>query len=133
MFIRVIELIAIVGFLVGGIGWILWEFVVKPREAKRLSDEKHADLAIVSAVKDYKQIRQSWLDLALGDKPENFGSHMNDMSIEEVRRFQKHMVSLNNEYGKLETAKTDEVFVQKVVLLRELFDNAIIKTNQIEK
>lgn len=133
MVIRVIELIAIVGFVVGGFAWILWEYVVKPREAKRLAQEKQGDLAVVSAMKDYAQIRQAWLDLALGDKPENFNSHMNDMTIDEVRKFQKHMVALNNEYGKLTTGNPDEVFVQKVVLLRELFDDATIKTNQIER
>lgn len=133
MVIRVVEIIAIVVFLVGGFGWVLWEFMIKPNEKKQQKEDKQFDLAFLDAMRDYTQIRQSWLDLAIGDKPESFNSHMNDMSIDEVRKFQKHMVMMNAEYGKLTTGRPDEIFVQKAVLLRELFDDAVLKTNQIEK
>lgn len=131
--IRAIELIAAFLLLTGAISWLLWTYVIKPREDRRIEAEKNTKLAVAAATEDYLKIRKTWLDISLNEHPDFFMSNMNDMNIEEVREFQRHMVSMNTQYGKLQEAKTDEIFVQKTILLRELFDEATIRTKQLER
>lgn len=137
MLLRAVEIILIGALLTGSISWLIWEYYIKPREANRISAEKKNELAIAGAIEDYLKIRKTWVEISLNESHEFFMTSMNDMRIEEVNKFQKHMVAMNAEYGKLKDAdkavKTDEVFVQKVVALRELFDDATIRTKQLER
>lgn len=131
MFFRLAEILIILVALVGGAWWLFWTFVGKPNQLASDANAKIDRNATEKAKVDYKEIRQTWIDLSVNSGSDEMAMLMEDMSIPEVAAFQKMMVATNQKYGDLkDNVEVDSVFVQKSVALRELFNAAILSTKK---
>lgn len=131
MIIRIIDLFIVLALGGGGIWYILKTYVYDPRKKAQAELASTTDTAIEKAEVDYREIRKAWVNFALQEKEDMFASYMSDMSIPEVSKFQKLMVSMNERYrGLTQGEETDAVFVQKAVALRALFDDAVLEAKK---
>lgn len=127
MIIRIVDILVVL--LIGGFGiwWLLNTYVFAPRKEAQDKLKNTTTDAIESARVDYLEIRRAWKEFYVVSRHQEFyADAMDDMSIPEVAKFQRLMVPLNQEYNDLKNGTTtDETFVGKAVLLRELFDDAV--------
>lgn len=128
MIIRIVDILIIVLIVGFSAWWLLNTYVLTPRKQSQQELETNIGNAIEKAEVDYLEIRKSWMGFYnLGKNQEFYADAMDDITIPEVAKFQRVMVSLNQEYNDLKAGKKpDETFVGKALLLRSLFDDAVL-------
>lgn len=133
MIIRLTEIIIILAVIIGGLWYIFNTAIVKPRKESEQSIKKVTDKAIYKARIDYLEIRKAWINYSLQESVEFFATSMSDMTIPEVARFQKMMVTMNEKYEDLpEDVEPDVMFVAKVTALRSAFNDAVLEAKKRE-
>lgn len=131
MIIRILDLIFVLALGFGGLYYILKTYVFDPRKKAQQELASTTESAVEKAEVDYREIRKAWVNFAIQEKEDAFASCMADMSIPEVAAFQRLMVSMNERYrGLTQGEETDAVFVQKVIALRQLFDDAVLEAKK---
>lgn len=127
MLIRLIDIILILALFGGALYYLVYNYIVVPQRKQQQEIVSTTETAIDKAKIDYLEARKSWIGYTLQETPETFATYMDDMSIPEVARFQKIMVSLNQKYGDLTKGeKVDESFVGKATALKLALESAII-------
>ena len=131
MVLRLAEILLILAVFAGSIYYLIYNYVIVPRRKAAQDVANTTASAIEKAEVDYREIRKAWVNFALQEKEDFLALSMGDMSIPEVAKFQKLMVTMNERYrGLTQSEETDEIFVQKAVALRALFDDAILEAKK---
>lgn len=128
MLIRIIDIIVIALIVGFSIWWLLKTYVFDPRKKAQEEIANTTETAIEKAEVDYLEIRKAWLSFYnLNKNREFYADAMDNIKIPEVAAFQRMMVSMNQQYNDLKgNNKTDESFVGKALVLRTLFDEAVL-------
>lgn len=133
MIIRLIDIVFILALFGGALYYLVYNYIVLPQRKKQQEIASTTESALDKAKIDYLETRKAWIGYTLQETPENFATYMDDMSIPQVARFQKLMVSLNQKYGDFTKGETvDESFVGKITALKIALDSAITAAKKKE-
>lgn len=128
LILRLTEILVIALIVGFSIWWILKTYLFDPRKKAQEELASTTETAIEKAEVDYLEIRKAWLSFYnLNKNREYYADAMDNIKIPEVAKFQRMMVSMNQKYNDLKgNYKADEGFVGKSIVLRTLFDEAVL-------
>ncbi|MBC9703886.1 MAG: hypothetical protein H9W81_02465 [Enterococcus sp.] len=128
MFIRSLGILIIL--ILMGIAVFYIANMYRVEKAKHQED-KNSEFTVLKAIEKsrvrYLEIRKQWIDYSLGSTPAYYATAMNDMTIPEIARFQKLMVTMNETYNDLTgDVSLDTAFAVRTTALSEAYERAIL-------